>query len=237
MNLMTHRVPEVLIESKKLLEAMQKEMSVNDKLFKNFNFVDLSLAESFAILEQAERAQMEYDNVTKDEAEVKASFEKQYAAARAIFRWHEAHFKVGLKCNPQKLVDLGLMGLEGKTSAEWLDNTFQVYEYLLADPETIEGLKKYYLTKLDFRRVQVVIISTRYSYEALTKGRSDIKIIIDKRDKAVLALIDKVSEIQALLLHVFENDAKKLDDYNLPVVTDEIGQQIIMTIANDSSIT
>ena len=234
----TLSVPLFLIRTKGFLEAIQKDFSANAKMFTGFNFDNQSLAESFAIQELAELAQVEYDNATKDEVEARAAFENQYGEATAIFQKHSAALKVALKDTPQKQLDLGLIGkLEGKTSFEWLTNTCQFYESLLDDPETIEELNKYHLKKHDLEDGQNAIISAHDAYEALTKGRAGIKLVIENRDKAVLELIDNISKIQALLLHVFEKDTKKLKDYNLPVVNDEIGQQIMITMVKDSSIT
>ncbi|HLP59781.1 MAG TPA: hypothetical protein VK186_13155 [Candidatus Deferrimicrobium sp.] len=238
MNLnVTQSIPEVLDKSKELLDALQKDLNNKNKLFLEFNFDTQSLEQHFVLYSQAQLAQMDYENATKGDLKAKEEFEKQYAAAGNIYYTHEAHLKVALKSNPEKQLDLGISGkLEGKTSAEWLDNTFQIYDHLLSDPITIAELNKYFITKQDLEHGQAVIIGTRDAYEVVVKGRDEIKTVIDKRDQAILALIDKIAEIQAFLNKASKKDPKIIEKYNLPVLNDPIGQDML-TMVKDSSIT
>ncbi|HLP45318.1 MAG TPA: hypothetical protein VK469_05205 [Candidatus Kapabacteria bacterium] len=233
----TQSIPGVLDKSKELLDALQKDLNNKSKLFLEFNFDVQSLEQHFLLHSQAQLAQMDYENATKGDVKTKAEFEKQYAAAGHIYYTHEAHLKVALKRNPEKQLDLGINGkLEGKTSAEWLDHTFQIYDQLLSDPKTIAELNKYFITKQDLENGQAVIIGTREAYDAIVKGRDEIKTIIDKRDRAILALIDKIAEIQAFLNKASKMDPKIIEKYNLPVLIDPIGQDML-TMVKDSSIT
>lgn len=230
--------PTFLNRSQWLFETLQKDIPLKNKLYRDFNFDDQRLERSFSLHAQARLAEIEYANATKSLPEMKKIFEKWHDEAVVTFCMHKAFLQVALRYNPQKQLDLGIIGREeAKTTFEWLDNTLNSYQRLLDDAETMGLLARYNVAEQDFVNGKAVVIEFRNAYLAMTINHPQVKLAMNKKDEAFLELEDNVSEIQAVLLQIFKKDPKHLKRLKLPIVIDEIGQVIMISMVKDSSIT
>ncbi|HLP60872.1 MAG TPA: hypothetical protein VK186_18670 [Candidatus Deferrimicrobium sp.] len=234
----THGIPLFLKQTSELFEALKKGISPKNKLLRLFNITEQYLAECFVFQEKAESAQMAYEKATANLPETKSVFEKWCEEAITIFRKHFVHLMVALRYFPQKQLELGLIGhAEEKNIYAWLNNTLKFYNRLLVDRETIERMGNFNLKRQDFEMGQATFVDAVNAYLALTGDRPELKVIIDARDESVCQLTGKVSETQSRLLQAFAKDPRQLVQYGLPVLNDEIGREMSISMVKDSSIT
>lgn len=230
-------IPMFLNKTQKIFEALQKDVLLKKKLYLDFSFDDKRLERGFVAYAKAQLAEIEYARVTQN-SPLKATFETWREEAVDIYEKHTAFLKVGLRYNPQKQFELGLIGRkEVNSTVEWLNNALKTYQLLLQDEETLSWMTKYNLRYQDFVNGKLTMIEFRNAYLAMVIGQSQVKNAIDKRDEAIGELADIVSEIQVLLLLAFEDEPKMFKKYDLPIVDDESGQAIMISMVKDSSIT
>lgn len=227
-----------LNKTKEFLASLQKNVFVKEKLLKRFNFDTQCLEKSVAAHTEAQLAQTLYDNAAANAAVAKEVFEKQFETAKIIYRKDCAYLMVALKHSPQKQLEVGLIGKqEAKTTSELLANICQFYNQVLNDQEIIAEVIKFHLKKEDLENSRSELNAALSTYEVLVKDRPDIETAINNKDEAIMKLTDNIAEIQALLFEAFGNIPKEFKKLDLPVINDEIGQEIMFTMVKDSSIT
>ncbi|HLP46642.1 MAG TPA: hypothetical protein VK469_11870 [Candidatus Kapabacteria bacterium] len=233
----TNSIPTFLDRTQRILEALQKEESLKKRLYRDFDFDDRHLERGFVAYAKAQLAEIEYARVTQY-SPFKIIFETWREEAMDIFDKHTAFLKVGLRYDPQKQLELGIIGRkEVNSTFEWINNALRTYQLLLQDEETLARMAKYNLRDQDFVNGKLTIAEFKNAYLAMIIDHPQVMSAIEKRDEAIGELVDIVSEIQVLLLQAFEDEPKLFKKYDLPIVDDESGQVIMITMVKDSSIT
>lgn len=234
----TNGISMYLKQSQEFYEALQKDLAGKNNLSKGFNLNPLRLEKSFHLLKDAKDALKMYNLTTANLTETKTVFENWHDDAIREYRKHSALLKGALKHNPQKLLELGIIGqAEEKHSFEWLNNVLAFYLKVLDDQQLIELMANYNLQPTHFEKAKTMVMNSLNAYLAMTNNHPEVKVAISSRDKTFMDLSDDVSELQGLLLILFEKDPDQLKKYNLPIEDDEIGQEISLTMVKDSSIT